>query len=175
MAETAETAETAAGSTQPAAQSQNSVAGKPLMEGDELLAHLPHRPPFLFVSRVTRMDDNGITAEFDADPQMDFFNGHFPGNPITPGVILLEAAAQAGVIWMHHLLGERADGSKRLIFAASFDGVRFRRPVLPGETVTIECKIKSVRKRFSLTSFRISAADGSLCAEGTLGAAWKEP
>ncbi|MGR4001316.1 MAG: beta-hydroxyacyl-ACP dehydratase [Alphaproteobacteria bacterium] len=151
------------------------ILAKPILEGEELLAYLPHRPPFLFVNRVLQMDDNGIIAEFDTDPKMDFYQGHFPGNPITPGVILLEAAAQAGVVWLHHLLRQRENGAQPLIFAASFDKVRFRRPVLPNDTVRIECKINTVRRRFSLTSFKISNHEGATCVEGTLGAAWKEP
>lgn len=104
-------------------------------------ARLPHRPPFLFVDRVTALASDGappgLTAEWRVPADADFFRGHYPGNPVTPGVILCEHAFQAAAL----LLAERGaafGAMKGVPVLARIEKARFRRIVRPDETVATE-------------------------------------
>ena len=99
---------------------------------------LPHREPFLFVDEVTRIDENTVEAFRDIRPDEDFFAGHFPGFPVLPGVLMVEAIAQVGILIVLNRLGGR--GSKRTLFAR-IEGARFKRQVNPGDRLLLSAEV----------------------------------
>jgi 3-hydroxyacyl-[acyl-carrier-protein] dehydratase len=129
---------------------------------------LPHRYPFLLIDRIIEMDGEqsaiGIKNVTMNEP---FFAGHFPGNPIMPGVLLIEAMAQtAGALVMSHL-GEKEEG--KLVYFMSIDNARFRRPVLPGHVVKFPVKL--LQKRPPVWRFHAEAqVEGVKFAEAEIGA-----
>ena len=129
---------------------------------------LPHRYPFLLIDRIIEMDGEqsaiGIKNVTMNEP---FFAGHFPGNPIMPGVLLIEAMAQtAGALVMSHL-GEKEEG--KLVFFMSIDKARVRKPVVPGDTVRFPVKL--IQRRPPVWRFAAEAiVDGKKVAEAEIGA-----
>jgi beta-hydroxyacyl-ACP dehydratase FabZ len=106
----------------------------------DIIKILPHRYPFLFVDRIIELELNkkvvGIKNVTINEP---FFQGHFPGNPIMPGVLILEAMAQVGgVLALLSMPGPLEDQSKRSLYFMSIDKVKFRKPVLPGDQIVFE-------------------------------------
>ena len=124
---------------------------------------LPHRDPFVWVSRVLECEPgSSITAELDVDPELPLFAGHFPGHPVLPGVIIMEALAQAASFC---ILVER--GAERSIgFLTGIDGAKFRRQVEPGETLTLKGRIVKSSSRLCVAEVEASV-DGQLCASAT--------
>ena len=107
--------------------------------------YLPHRDPMLFIDRVIALDENTITIESDVDPEAAYFKGHFPGMPIMPGVLIVETVAQAGALLVSLTRGLTDD---KFIAFSNVDAVKFRRPVEPGEMLTVEVEIEKVRLPF---------------------------
>lgn len=97
---------------------------------------LPHRPPFLFLDEVVELEEGRLVARRRLDPDEDFFRGHYPGRPMTPGVLLCEMALQAGAYLMAHRAGSQ--GLTGLPVVTRIQNVRFKRPVAPGDVVDIE-------------------------------------
>jgi 3-hydroxyacyl-[acyl-carrier-protein] dehydratase len=117
---------------------------------DEIMRRLPHRYPFLLVDRVTEcVSGQHIVALKNVTANEQFFVGHFPGRPVMPGVMILEALAQAAGILCFVTAGVYPDENVKLYFAG-MDGVRFRRPVLPGDQLllkaTLERRIRTIWK-----------------------------
>lgn len=111
------------------------------LEIDDLLKMLPHRYPFLMVDRVTRIEGNQITGVKNVTVNEPFFAGHFPGHPIMPGVLQLEAIAQvAGILMLR-----RAEHSRKLAYFMSAEVVKWRRPVRPGDTLIIQVELTKWR------------------------------
>ncbi len=108
------------------------------MTPEQIKELLPHREPFLFVDQVTRIDENTVEAFRDIRPDEYFFAGHFPGFPVLPGVLMVEAIAQVGILIVLNRLGGR--GGKKTLFAR-IDGARFRRQVSPGERLLLDAKV----------------------------------
>ena len=109
---------------------------------DEVMQVLPHRYPFLFVDRVVEFaGDTKITAVKTVSINEPFFQGHFPGHPVMPGVLLVEAMAQVASI----LLFKLAQTSSRIGYFMSADGVKFRKPVFPGDTIFIHAELTKAR------------------------------
>ena len=100
---------------------------------------LPHRPPFLFIDRVLSMDAERIVAVRKFRPDEDYFRGHFPGNPVVPGVLLLEAMAQAMAI-----LTMQGDPGRQ-VYLTGVDRARFRKPVHPGAEVELAVELEGAR------------------------------
>lgn len=120
------------------------VALPPLNNSEELVGLLPHREPFLFISRVHELIENeSIKASYDVTGDEFFFPGHFPGNPIMPGVIQLEALAQAGAI---ALLSQERFAGKLPLFGGT-EKVRWRRIVKPQETLQLEMTLERTSAR----------------------------
>lgn len=108
-------------------------------------AFLPHRDPMLFIDEVTEYGGDWIKAVSYVDPDAPFFNGHFPGQPIMPGVLLIETMAQAGALIVS-LNGGLNDG--QFIAFSGVEAAKFRRPVAPGETLSVEARIVRSRSGF---------------------------
>jgi beta-hydroxyacyl-ACP dehydratase FabZ len=102
---------------------------------------LPHRFPFLLLDRVVELEDDRIRALKNVTINEPFFAGHFPGRPIMPGVLIVEAMAQAGAILAMRTIGELGD---RLVYFMGLDKVKFRRMVVPGDQLQLE--VKPLRK-----------------------------
>jgi 3-hydroxyacyl-[acyl-carrier-protein] dehydratase len=111
---------------------------------------LPHRYPFLLVDRINEIDfDSEATPVIRAIKNVtineEFFNGHFPGHPVMPGVLILEAMAQAAGLLGMSMLGENRKPTMLYYFAGA-DNVRFRRPIVPGDQVILEARFVSGRR-----------------------------
>lgn len=106
------------------------------MDSKEIIAKLPFSKPFLFVDEIVRIDENGVEGCFTFDEHLDFYKGHFTGNPITPGVILTETMAQIGVVCLGIFLMNDTLMSKTLISLTS-NNIEFIKPVFPLEKVTV--------------------------------------
>lgn len=104
----------------------------------EILDAIPHRPPFLFLDRITGSDDDSLTAEKMLDPELDFFKGHYPDFPIMPGVLTCESIFQAGSV----LLSKKAgDIGKKVPVIARIKNAKFKKMVRPGDTLELSVKI----------------------------------
>ncbi len=130
---------------------------------DAVEAVLPHRAPFRWVDRVVSCEPGAsIHAELDVRPDLPLFAGHFPAYPVLPGVIIMEALAQAASFCA--LVG-RADGGA-LGFLTGIDGARFRRQVRPGDVLTLRARIVKSSSRLVVAEVEASV-DGELCASAT--------
>lgn len=124
---------------------------------------LPHRDPFVWVSRVLSCDPGRqVVAELDVGPDLPLFAGHFPDHPVLPGVILMEALAQAASFCL--LVGSETEG--RIGFLVGIDQARFRHQVRPGDTVRLEAEIVRSSQRLCVAKVEASV-DGAVCAEAT--------
>jgi 3-hydroxyacyl-[acyl-carrier-protein] dehydratase len=138
-----------------------------------VMAALPHRYPMLLVDRVERLErDVSITAIKAVSMNEGFFQGHFPGRPIMPGVLIVEAMAQAAGILAVESLG-LADSGK-LVYFMAIEGAKFRAPVEPGCLLTLD--VAFVQKRASVCKFTGKATvDGKLAAEASFTAMIADP
>jgi 3-hydroxyacyl-[acyl-carrier-protein] dehydratase len=137
-----------------------------------VLAMLPHRYPFLMVDRIVDIDgDNSAVGIKNVTYNEPHFQGHFPGRPVMPGVLILEAMAQvAGAICIAAAEGQVAPG---VVYLTNVDGAKFRRPVVPGDTLRI--RVEKVRQRMNLWKFRSEAAvDGVVVASAIISAVMSE-
>jgi 3-hydroxyacyl-[acyl-carrier-protein] dehydratase len=104
---------------------------------------IPHRPPFLFVDEVVELADKRIVTSKLADPEAEFFRGHYPGDPIMPGVLICECCFQAGALLIAHLRGG-LDPSSGTPVLTRIQDARFKRVVRPGDSLRIEVTIDDV-------------------------------
>jgi UDP-3-O-[3-hydroxymyristoyl] N-acetylglucosamine deacetylase/3-hydroxyacyl-[acyl-carrier-protein] dehydratase len=125
----------------PAANGEKPAADTTVMDINEIMRLLPHRPPFLFVDRVTRFEGNFITGVKNVTVNEDYFQGHFPGLPIMPGVLQLEAIAQVAGI----LLLKKTDRAGQPAYFMSAEDVKWRKPVRPGDVLVIEVELLKSR------------------------------
>ena len=152
-------------------QSDNAVIGP--LDIRRVMAALPHRYPMLLVDRVERIErDRSITAIKAVSMNEGFFQGHFPGRPIMPGVLIVEALAQAaGVLAVESL---DLAGSGKLVYFMAIEGAKFRTPVEPGCLLTLD--VEFVQKRSSVCKFAGKASvDGKLAAEANFTAMIADP
>ncbi|MBU1076233.1 MAG: 3-hydroxyacyl-ACP dehydratase FabZ, partial [Spirochaetes bacterium] len=107
----------------------------------KIMQYLPHRYPFLLVDRVIGIEEDNtkIIAIKNVTINEPFFQGHFPGDPIMPGVLIIEAMAQVGGLLVLHTSGK--DTSDKLIYFMSLDKIKFRNPVMPGDQIRFEVKL----------------------------------
>ena len=102
----------------------------------DILSKLPYGKPFLFVDKLTHLDENGVEGCFTFNKELDFYKGHFKDNPLTPGVILTETMAQIGVVCLGiYLLGNNFSSITKIALTSS--EVEYLKPVFPGEKVTV--------------------------------------
>jgi len=131
---------------------------------------LPHRYPFLLIDRVIEVvPGDKITALKNVTINEPFFQGHFPGKPIMPGVLIIEAMAQVGGILAYET--GSAEQRNRLIYFMAMDKVRFRRPVVPGDQIIFEAKMLNFRSKAAKMSGTANV-DDRLAAEAVLMASF---
>ena len=140
----------------------------------QVLQAIPHRPPFLFVDDFVSETPDSLTARRSFSPAEDFYAGHYPGSPITPGVLLCEAVFQTGAAFLSRR--QRASGASLdgVPLLAKISDVRFRNPVYPGETIEITVKLKEVLGGFHMLSGSIQSA-GKRVLTVDFAVAWKTP
>jgi 3-hydroxyacyl-[acyl-carrier-protein] dehydratase len=138
-----------------------------------VMAALPHRYPMLLVDRVESLDpDKGIVAIKAVTINEPFFQGHFPGRPIMPGVLIVEALAQAAGVLAVEALG--LAGTGKLVYFMAIEGAKFRAPVEPG--VLLKLEVEFVQKRASVCKFTGRASiDSKLAAEANFTAMIADP
>jgi 3-hydroxyacyl-[acyl-carrier-protein] dehydratase len=124
---------------------------------------LPHRYPFLLVDRILEMDSDRVVGLKNVTINEAHFQGHFPGYPIMPGVLIVEALAQTGAV----LLLSSPENRGKVVLFAGIDKLRFRRPVVPGDTLRLEVQLLERRSRIGRGSAR-ALVDGQVVAEGEL-------
>ena len=139
-----------------------------MIDSQRIQELIPHRDPFLFVDQVTALDpaENSVVAQKKISIDEPFFRGHFPGNPIMPGVLIIEALAQTGLICLFELKLVEPEAE---FFFTGIEQVKFRRPVVPGDL--LELHVKLLKKRRTLWKFEGRAfAGGQIAAEGVFSA-----
>ena len=134
---------------------------------------IPHRPPFLFVDEIVSESADGVVARRTWRADEDFYQGHYPGAPITPGVLLCEAVFQTGALFLSRTQTDPA-ARTGVPLLAKISEVRFRNPVYPGETVTIEVKKKDALGGFVMMSGTVKSGDKRVLTVD-FSVAWKTP
>jgi 3-hydroxyacyl-[acyl-carrier-protein] dehydratase len=129
----------------------------------EIQRILPHRFPFLLVDRITELGEERVVGIKNVSGNEPFFQGHFPEYAVMPGVLIAEAAAQVGAV----AVLSRAEYKGRLAFLAGLDDWRFKRQVVPGDTLTIEVTLGALRRGIGRGHARVTV-EGKVVAEGDL-------
>jgi 3-hydroxyacyl-[acyl-carrier-protein] dehydratase len=137
---------------------------------------IPHRPPFLFVDEIVSEIPDGLIARRTWRVEEDFYKGHYPGAPITPGVLLCEAVLQTAACYL--ALKARASGAKPgdgVPLIAKIGDLRFRSPVYPGDVVLLEVKQKDIMGGFTMMAGSIKKADGTRVLNVEFAVTWTTP
>ncbi|MDD3276248.1 MAG: 3-hydroxyacyl-ACP dehydratase FabZ [Kiritimatiellales bacterium] len=135
-----------------------------VFEANEILNILPHRYPFMLVDRIIELEDGKrIVGIKNLTFNELFFQGHFPGRPVMPGVLQMEAMAQVAGILLNKMFG----GEGKISFFAAIDNARFRRPVVPGDQLRMEINIVNAKPRLSKVNAK-AFVDGKLVSEADL-------
>jgi beta-hydroxyacyl-ACP dehydratase FabZ len=139
---------------------------QPVLSVEQIMEYLPHRYPFLLVDRIVDFKaGESISAIKNVTVNEDFFQGHFPGHPIMPGVLLVEAMAQVGGLIM--VEDSDPEGQQQIVYIAAVDKVRWRKPVVPGDQLHISARMLKARSRL----FKVAAetrVDGEVVASAEI-------
>ncbi len=132
-----------------------------MLDINDIRAILPHRYPFLLVDRIVELEAERIVGIKNVTANEPFFNGHFPDFPVMPGVLIIEAMAQtAGVL----VLKTIADRANKLVLLVAVENARFRRPVVPGDSLRMEMKV--IKRKASVAKLAgVATVDGLVVAE----------
>ncbi len=135
-----------------------------IIDINEIKQYIPHRYPFLLVDRITELEiGKRVVGLKNVTVNEPFFPGHFPHNPVMPGVLIIEAMAQTAAVLAFKTEGTVPDDDSTVYFA-SVDNVRFKRPVVPGDQLVMEAEI--VRKMRNIWKFKaVARVDGELATE----------
>jgi beta-hydroxyacyl-ACP dehydratase FabZ len=133
----------------------------PILDINDIRAILPHRYPFLLVDRILELEPERVVGIKNITNSEPFFTGHFPDFPVMPGVLIIEAMAQtAGVL----VLKSIPDRASKLVLLVAVENARFRRPVVPGDTLRMEMKV--LKRKASVAKMAgIATVDGQVVAE----------
>jgi 3-hydroxyacyl-[acyl-carrier-protein] dehydratase len=143
-----------------------------IMDINQIMKILPHRFPFLMVDRVVEHDPGKrIVAIKNVTINEPFFPGHFPGHPIMPGVLIIEAMAQVGGILAY--MASSDEIKKKVCYFGSIDGAKFRKPVVPGDQLRIEIDVKACKRGIWVFSGK-AYVDGKLVTEAELKATFAD-
>ena len=141
------------------------------LEIREIMERIPHRYPFLLVDRVIELvPGQRIVALKNVTINEPFFTGHFPGAPVMPGVLIIEALAQAGAVL---LFSDIPDKASKLVYFTGIDAARFRRPVVPGDQIRLMMDVLKLRSR-TCKMRGVATVDGELVAEAEIMSALVE-
>ena len=139
----------------------------PIMDVNQIMKILPHRPPFLLVDKILEISDKHIVGLKNITMNEEFFKGHFPERPIMPGVLQIEAMAQAGGVL---ILNTVSDPENYLTFFAKIENAKFKYPVVPGDTLIFKCELLSPLKRGIVHMKARAFVEGKLTSEAELTA-----
>ncbi len=138
---------------------------------EEIMKVLPHRYPFLLVDRILELEANKrVVGVKNVTINEPFFQGHFPGHPIMPGVLIIEAMAQVGGML---LLGAVPEPENKVVYFTTLNNVKWRRPVKPGDQLRFELELLQVRGSVAKMS-GVARVDGEVVAEAEMGAMVRE-
>ena len=131
---------------------------------NEIMNILPHRYPLLLVDRVLEIEEKRIVCLKNVTANEQFFQGHFPGAPVMPGVLIVEAMAQCAAVL---ILRDIPNRNEKLFLFGGVDNARFRKPVIPGDQLRLECQILQ-RRNTSVKVQGTATVDGVVVAEAVL-------